>query len=51
MGFNANTYGTNAGMYGQNLNYNSNANQQMMNLFGSGVGAAGSMLASPYKLF
>lgn len=39
-------YGTASNVYGSQLGYNSAANQSMMNLIGSGIGAAGSIGAS-----
>ena len=43
-------YGTAAGIYGNQLSYNSNANGQMMNMIGAGIGAAGTMGGSMFGL-
>jgi len=43
-------YGTQAGIYGNQLSYNSNANGQMMNMIGAGIGAAGTMGGSMFGL-
>lgn len=43
-------YGTSAGIYGSNLNYQSGQNQAMMNLIGSGIGAAGAAAGSAFGL-
>lgn len=46
MGFTSNTYGTAGNIYGSQLQSQAANNASMMNLFGSGIGAAGSMGAA-----